>query len=143
MLHVCLTSGQKLASVNPDELTNVKALKVFLESFCDVSRFRQRLVLEGEVLDDKMGLEVLHYPAHMQLVLLPFCNAPPAHEEELEKAVRQANIAKIEEILERPQDPNVGLHHGWSRCPLVTAAQEGNTEVIQLLLSAGANKDGV
>ena len=149
-------SGEELARLNSEDLltvaethgTSVRTLKQVLAERMQLSRFRQRLLNQdtGELLQDDM---ILSPPTNIQLVKLEFL--PPNHrrEEEFMDACACGRSDEVEHILQGPQDPNdphltfdeyVGyIDDGYM--PLHVAAQEGNVEVVRLLLEAGADTE--
>ena len=52
MIHVRMTSGERLAAIAVEEVANV-ALKTRLQDFCDCTRFRQRLLSDCGALEDQ------------------------------------------------------------------------------------------
>eukprot|EP00439_Symbiodinium_sp_Y106_P005467 s2244_g1.t1 len=139
MLRVRLVSGHEIAAFPVDELNawedpSVRALKRKLSSRCGLPRFRQRLLLQdGTVLAESSGL---NGALELQLVLLDFAETSIDQAMELQSAARRNRIPKVEDLLQRPQDPDQTDGH---RTPLVNAAFHGNTEVLRLLLEAEAD----
>ncbi|CAE7228115.1 Kcna7, partial [Symbiodinium natans] len=72
MLRVYSMSGEELCATPAEELTDVKALKQQLQSACGCSRFRQKLLHQGRVLNDGECLQGCCID--LDFVLLPFCN---------------------------------------------------------------------
>ena len=72
MLRVRLLSGEEVANVPlQDELSDVKALKQHLHQRHGLPpRFRQRLLLHGEILDDATKLDST---MELELVQLSYC----------------------------------------------------------------------
>ena len=66
MLRVWKASGEELVAI-PSEGLTVRALKKHLQSFCGLPRFRQRLLLGGENLQDDESLE---FPTDRDLQLV-------------------------------------------------------------------------
>ena len=141
MLRVRLVSGHEIAAFPVDELKDwedqsVRALKRKLSSRCGLPRFRQRLLTpDGTVLPESTSLDG---SVELQLVLLDFAETSIDQALELQSAARRNRIPKVEDLLQRPQDPDQtdGL-----RTPLVNAAFHGNTEVLRLLLEASADSN--
>ena len=78
----------------------------------------------------------------LQLVLLHFSSATAEEVSELQVAVKHNFVSKVEEVLSRPQDPDLtGGSNGET--PLYTASERGHAEIVQLLLEAGASKDEI
>ena len=110
----------------------MRHLKERLAQLHGVPRFRQRLLDDGESLQDTATL----YSTDLQLVFLNYSEASLEQAAELTAAVGHASASKVEEILQRPQDPNQADADG--NTPLILAE---NVEIASLLLEAGANKD--
>ena len=140
MLRVWRASGHELPPYAVDGLCDVKALKQDLQLHCGQPRFRQRLLHAGAVLDDGTSLDA---PMHLQMVLLPLISASDDQRNELIDAVHADLPSRVEEILQRPQDPDLTgtSEHSGSQVPLCIAASQGFVETARLLLEAGANKD--
>ena len=110
---------------------------------CGLSRFRQRLVfLEDEehdagggsvVLDDDRTLK----PGEVQVILLHFRQASEAQVRALRDAARLGLTQQVENILQRPQDPD--SRRPGRPTPLSVAAEHGRLEVARLLLEANAD----
>ena len=75
-------------------------------------------------------------PGEVQVVILSFCPASEAQVEALRDAARSGLTSKVEIILHRPQDPDLG-----DPAPLFEASEHGQLEVARLLLEAKADKD--
>ena len=142
VLRVRRISGEEVTAVPVEELSTVRALKRDLQKQSGISRFRQRLLHKGTVLNDDLTLES---PLELQLVLLNFIRP-----EEQEAEPRQERMAfftscvsgdrsKVEKALERPWDPN--LHLFGEATALHAASWCGNTEIMELLLEAMADLD--
>ena len=153
MLRVWSAAGQEVASIPVAELTDVRSLKRYLQGICGVTRFRQRLVDKHETWDDMLKLDS---PADLQLAVLPFSNA--TDDASIQQCMKLADAAHrgilhlVEELLQLPLHPD-GIQHLESRSkrrrieardplfrdpPLFWACKRGNTEVVRLLLEAGA-----
>lgn len=136
LLRVWKTSGEEIASLPVEELSDVKALKRYLEPLCGTPRFRQRLLNDGVMLDDDA---VINSPLDLQLVLLRFSDASDREDTNLSKAAEEGMEALVEEILGRPRDPDF---LGSETLPaLWVASQRGHDGIVRLLLEAKANKD--
>ena len=129
MLHVWRVSGEKWATIPAEssESENVKMLKQHLHGVCGVPRFRQRLLHEGRALGDD---ETLNLPNDVLLVLLPFCECAESRDELARAADSPLRRDVVEEILQRPLDPN--LQDSSGRVPLVEAARKGHVEIARL-----------
>ena len=139
MLHVWRVSGDELTAIPLEELTDVRALKRRLEWPCGCTRFRQRILHDGENLDDDV---MLCGPMDVQLVLLPFWHASRAEVEELIAAADKGDLVLAESILCRPQAPDLTLEEEGVT-PLLAAACQGHVETARLLLEAGAIVDKI
>ena len=74
---------------------------------------------------------------------MPF-DESPLSASELIAAANGGSTAQVEEILQRPQDPNAPVSHGLSQeTPLGHAAHRGHGEVVRLLLEASADTETV
>ena len=114
---------------------HVRDLKLHLHKVCGHSRFRQRLLQEnGQILPDEA---ILDAPCRLQLVLLGFAETSADHVEMLHEAVRFNDTRQIEDILQRPQDPDLVSWTGGAA--LHVAALIGNEVAALQLLEAGAN----
>ena len=135
------------------ELSHVRALKRQLHKLSGVPRFRQRILKDSAILEDATQLDG---PADLQLLQVPFCSTSYEEVIELHKAVESGKVSMVENILQRPQNPDLQLEDGsdWDRdedgshlddyrcAPLTVASGEGRTELVEMLLEAGADKDG-
>ena len=153
MLHVWKASGELLLATAVNEQYDIRTLKRQLHKLSGIPRFRQRLLKDGAVLEDAAQLDG---PADLQLLLLPFCSTTYEQVIELHEAVANGKVSVLEQILQRPQNPDLQLEDGsdWDRdeegihfniyrhAPLTVASGAGATELVQLLLEAGADKDG-
>ena len=106
-----------------------------LQSVCGQPRFKQRLLLDGQILSDDALLEG---PLDLQLVLLDFRPSSDDQIKRLLSAARLNNTAIMEHLLHRPQDPDAEF--GGSSA-LHFACSQGHMEAVQLLLEASADKD--
>ena len=141
-MEVCfLASGERAAVLDAAEFEGqtAKAVKQALAAEIGVTRFRQRLFLEGdacEVSDDDVFSSV---PVKLQLVVLEFCRPDVADDERMMSAARDNDTVGLEQLLKRPRSPNTTDRHG--RTPLHHAAGQGHVEPMRLLLEAGAEID--
>ena len=147
MLHVCQFSGQALAVVPIEDVSDVRTLKQHLQSLCGLPRFRQRLLCDGTCLDDHVSLPS---PMHLQHVALPFSSVSQKEIDELKAAADCGDLAQVEAILQRPQDPDlIALDHTpraqptatTVHTPLALASRAGHVEIAELLLEASADPD--
>ena len=92
MLSVRWLSGKELAQVpRLDELGDVKGLKRHLHQLRGLPpRFRQRILLHGQILDDATKLELL---MELELILLSYCAGPKP--DELISAGLRGSVAEV------------------------------------------------
>ena len=57
MLHVWRASGEEVASRPKGEISNVRALKLWLQKLTGYGRFRQRLLVDVVSLEDEAELK--------------------------------------------------------------------------------------
>ncbi|OLQ12301.1 Kinase D-interacting substrate of 220 kDa [Symbiodinium microadriaticum] len=137
MLNVWNLSGEMVTSIPVEELEKlgtVRGLKQHLHQLNGLARFRQRLLLHGETLEDTA---MLHAPMDVHLVVLPFVDISP-EDNALVAAASRGSMAEVESLLQLPQDPD--LRDFWrGRTALFCACCEGHVEIVRLLLEAGAN----
>ena len=122
-----------LQSIPVAEASTVRALKQSLQSACGVPRFRQRIVHDGVILVDDFKLEG---PLDLQIVLLNFITASPSERSDLLSASTDEDNPYVEEMLQRPQDPN--RHPDDDMGALSGACTFGRLGNMQLLLEARA-----
>ncbi|CAE7845594.1 ANKHD1, partial [Symbiodinium microadriaticum] len=137
LLHVWLVSGEKLASLCEEQVTDVLSLKRHLQTVCGKSRFRQRLLHHGTPLADNVKL--CSFITDIQLVLLPFVHLTRDQETSLQEALLDGQLKSVEDMLLLPADPDVSLglrnrDNSWLRL----AAYNGHEEIVRLLLEAGS-----
>ncbi|CAE7270125.1 ANKRD17 [Symbiodinium sp. CCMP2456] len=168
MFQVTGVSGQQVARARIQDLSKpvVKSLKQYLANICGASRFRQRVLRHGSILEDGDGL-VEHDSAEaveLQHVVLPFCRTSLADVRELMNAIHRRDVPKVEQILQRPQDPNQNEpersdhdtesilededpeceyeEHAFELLTFLGAAcRTGDSDIVRLLIEAGANVD--
>ena len=134
MLHVWGASGEELAKLPKEDVADLRALKQELQKTCGLPRFRQMLLHGSRVVDE---IPRQDEPLDLQLVLLPF---PPASHEKVDELLRAAAsgvVSLVEEILMRPQDPNLA-EHMEATTPLYESSYWGHLEIVRLLLEAMA-----
>ncbi|CAE7296544.1 Ankrd17 [Symbiodinium sp. CCMP2592] len=144
MLRVWTVSGEELAALPVEEQSDVRSLKRHLQQFHGLPRFRQRLLCNGSSLDDDARLVA---PVDLQIVLLPFCHSAQEQVEELIDLAKRGSLLQVEEVLQRPQDPNLAVPNAcWflqSPCdsanPLLAAVENGDVPMVSLLLEARAS----
>ncbi|CAE7871849.1 Ankyrin repeat and KH domain-containing protein mask [Symbiodinium microadriaticum] len=154
MLHIWKASGELLLATPVNELSDVRALKRQLRQLTGVPRFRQRILKDSAILEDAARLDG---PADLQLLQLPFCSTSYKQVIELHEAVENGNVSVVEDILQRPQNPELQLEDGsdwdsdedgsvlddYRHAPLTVASRAGRTEIAEMLLEAGADQDGL
>ena len=95
MLRISRISGEELTTALEEELVpNVKALKQHLHQLYGLPpRFRQRLLLDGQCLEDTA---TLHSAMELQLVVLAFIpNPSPDDVREFRVAARRGDFDKV------------------------------------------------
>eukprot|EP00439_Symbiodinium_sp_Y106_P066735 s1069_g10.t3 len=134
MLHVRMLSGEEVACVEVEDLSDARALKQRLNQLHDFpSRFRQRLFCGGSPMCDAATLD-----AHMglELVLLSYAEQEA---DELLTAAANGSKEEVETLLQRPLHPDLLNDNGESA--LMRASAHGHVGVLPLLLEAGADRD--
>ncbi|CAE7347037.1 kidins220b [Symbiodinium sp. CCMP2592] len=131
-----MATGKEVATLKLSEypeMACVRALKRHLSSVCGCPRFKQRILRDGTILADDTKLEVLAEQT-LQLVLLEFLPTTESEVQELLSAAANSDHAKLEALLQRPQDPDLGAEP-----PLLASCRDGHLEVVRLLLEAEAD----
>ena len=132
-----------MCALSVDEVRDVRNLKQHLQSLCGRPRFAQRLLHNCVNWDDDTVL-TSSSDVDIQLVLLPFVAASQSQALQLVRAAEGCHIGEVEEILQRPQDPNMACSESFlfrEMTPLGIAAENGHLEIVQLLLEAAADVD--
>ena len=140
MICVCsAVSGEEITVFDAEEFQSktVKDLKQRLSTQIHCSRFRQRLYVQNDELQDDEVLEKL-VNRNLQLVILEFWPEEFSVQAML-YACQRNQPDYLEELLRRPHVPNVKCPEGWTL--LHHAAENGNLECVNLLLEAGAKSD--
>lgn len=106
MLYVCNLAGEELAALDAEELHDVKHLKKVLDQRLGVSRFHQRLLQGGALLEDHVTLTPVGFDT-VQLVVAPFVEASREDVEMLIESSRRGRIVDLEMMLQQPYDPNL------------------------------------
>eukprot|EP00438_Fugacium_kawagutii_P014642 Skav233210 [mRNA] locus=scaffold2657:4014:5081:- [translate_table: standard] len=137
-MEVCfLTSGETLAVLDTEE-RSAKTLKQRLAARLGVSRFRQRLFLEGdsrEISDDEVLASI---PAKVQLVVLDFWPPDAEQYEAMFKALSENDLETLNKLLQSPINPNIEDEDGRTLLNRVNADLTRSIESVKLLLEAGA-----
>ena len=120
-----------IAAEELEELRDVRGLKQRLkESHGLASRFRQRLLSDGESLAETARLDA---PMDLCLVLLPFVEVSPSQADNLAAAAWRGSTAEVESMLQLPVDPDLTNKDG--RTALMMASRGGH--VRHRLLAVG------
>ena len=145
MLRVFSLAGKTLATFSAEEVEGktVKSLKTLVGKQIGVTRFRQKWLAEdqSELPDDAV------VPcSDVQLVVLNFVQADAGEVEKLVQASSRNHVDQVDELLRTPMNPNPEGELAISgkllhTTPLHVAAVKGHTEVVKLLLEAGADKN--
>ena len=150
MFRVFRASGEEALAVQFDELAQmlseegqrvtILAVKRHMQPLCGQPRFKQRLLrANGQLLSDD---ELLAGPMDAQLILQSFQESSEDEIQQLQTAASNNNLPVIEELLTRPQDPDLECQ-GRSGPALHWACIHGCLETARLLLEAKANKDNL
>ena len=177
MLRVFKASGEEALSIRFEDMKRmfspeagpitVLAIKRHLQRVWGYPRFKQRLLLlDAQMLSDDVALDG---PVDIQLILQPFEESTGSQIQELRQAAHENQISAMEQLLQRPQDPDEAvpspLHFACSNgcieatqlllearadtekendmgsTPMLFAASNGHLETVRLLLEANADKD--
>ena len=93
MLRIRALSGEEVASIPVEELTDVRELKLKLHRLHGFpTRFKQRLFLRGDPMDDSAELDS---PMDLELVLLTFFDASQAEAAELVTAAANGSASQV------------------------------------------------
>ena len=88
-----MLSGEQVASIPVEELSDVQALKQQLHRLHGLpTRFRQRLFFCGNLLDESAHLDS---PMELDVVLLSYCVASQTPAEELTTACAKGSITEV------------------------------------------------
>ncbi|CAE7632510.1 ANK3 [Symbiodinium sp. CCMP2456] len=135
MLQIKMLSGEAVASLPVEEINDVRGLKQkLIELHGMPPRFRQRILLNGESLEDTVKLD---RPMDLELVLLTFADVSEEAVEDLNDAAREGSVAKVQSMLQLPQDPD--LLDKFGSTALHWASHDGQVVVVLLLLEAGSD----
>ena len=140
-------SGEEVFAIGFDEFVamaavserpdRARALKCHVQRVSGQSRFKQRLLLlDGRMLSEEF---VFREPTDVQLILQQFEASSGEQIRQLRKAAEGNNIQAMEQLLQRPQDPD--LEAGGLPPALHCACRRGHVEAARLLLEANADKD--
>ena len=140
-------SGEEVFAVGYEEFVamapesgqpdSARALKCHIQRVSGQSRFKQRLLLlDGDILSDDF---VFTGPTDVQLIVQHFEASSQEQIRHLRDAASDNNIQAMEQLLQRPQDPELEVE-GFSSA-LHNACDHGHIKVARLLLEANADKD--
>jgi ankyrin repeat protein len=129
---VAVLDVDKLDATMPGIGSSILALKKYLSHQVGCSRFRQRILNgnAGELFDD----QEICAPVDLQLVILDFWPFEEHEDAKFVSACEQNELAQLEEILQRPQNPDARDRDGWPA--LHFAAQVGTASCMELLLES-------
>ena len=147
MLRVFKASGEEAFAIGYEEFVamapeseqpdGARALKCHIQCVSGQSRFKQRLLLlNGDMLSDDF---VFIGPTDVQLILQHFEASSAEQILHLRDAAGGNDIQAIEQLLQRPQDPDLEVE-GFSPA-LHNACWQGHSKAARLLLEANADKD--
>ena len=120
-------------NLEPDKPVRVLAVLRHLQRVIGQTRFKQRLLVEGQMLVDDA---LLDGPLDAQLVLLPFQVSCQDQIQQLQQSARDNATSAMEQLRQRPQDPDLE-HGGW--VALHSACYHGCAGAVRLLLEANAD----
>ena len=136
MLRVYLPSGEELAAIPVETLSDVRSLKGQLEPICGWPRFRLKLLHDGRTLDDTLPL---NSPLDVQLIKLSsFTSSSEEQILHFQNAVKSGDASEVEKILMHSHDPNLKTSIS-SPSPLSIASKAGHADTVRLLLEARAH----
>ncbi|CAE7251536.1 unnamed protein product, partial [Symbiodinium microadriaticum] len=117
------------------ESSDVKALKQRLHAELGLpARFRQRLVHEGNELDDAFQLD-----SAMELQVLTLAFSDDAQQmSDLYRAATYGWVVEAEALLQLPMDPDGDAASYDGTTPLMHAANTSQVDVVRLFIEAGA-----
>ena len=136
MLRVWRMSGEQLAAISIDEISNVRDVKDYLSRNFGFPVFLQQLLDNGSSLDDSALMPV---PIDLQLVLKSVFSATDQQEAatELLRACATGHFNTVRLLLEA--GTNKDAQDRMSRTGLILAAKSGHVETVRLLLEAASN----
>ena len=136
MLRVRMLSGGDMGiPLEEMEIDDVKGLKRHLSHLRGFPpKFRQRIFLDGKVLEDVAKLDC---SMDLDLVLLNFAEVSQEQVYDFVAAAYHGRRAEVESKLQLPQDPDLMRTEGVTA--LMAASYGGRVEVVSLLLEARAD----
>ena len=117
-----------------ERIPTVGALKLHLQDLVQVTRFRQRILSNSAVLDDRSALVV----GDVLFLRLGLCQADEDQVEAFFDAAANGDVFAVEGMLQLPLDPDTWTKNGMALCK---ASSRGQVDFAQLLLEAGADID--
>ena len=94
------------SSQEPGQPVRVRAVMRHLQRLSGLTRFKQRLLVDTQMLWDD---DLLDRPFEAQLVVLPFQETSQDQIKQLLQATKRSNIPEMERLLQTPQDPDLQL----------------------------------
>ena len=92
MLRLRMLSGEAVTSIPVEEIHDVRALKQRLAQRHGLPpRFRQRVLFQGEILEDTVTLDS---PMNLDLVVLPFAEVSQGHIDDLVAAAFHCSVSQ-------------------------------------------------
>ena len=138
MLRVCSLAGETLATFSAHEVEGktVHQLKSSLAKQIGATRFRQRwLAADHNELHDDASVAC----CDVQLVILDFATATKRERETLMFACKENRPEKVVNLLRKPFNPNGLFERQALLRALHSAAVNGHSQIVELLLDAGAS----
>ncbi|CAE7226718.1 ANKHD1, partial [Symbiodinium sp. CCMP2456] len=128
-----------VVSVPVEEVTNVRALKLVLNKQHGFPpRFRQRLFLQSDLLEDAFELAT-STDMLLEFVVLDFVDVSLRQVKALIRAAKSAKLSEVESMLQLPQDPNLISRSGETA--LAHAVAKNHLEIARVLVEAGSHVD--
>jgi len=132
-------SGNLLGAFDVSASETVWALKEVLQKSTGRLAFRQKMIHEGDILDDQTPLSTLAGPLELDLLDAPLVASDG---KQLLEAAFASNTHAVRHRLCIPEDPD-GLGFleggGGTHTPLAIASAMGHLQVVRLLRAAGAS----
>lgn len=144
MLRVRRVSGEVIAEVSVEDCHNVLKVKLHLRTLCSFPVSLQQLLCDGRCLKDE---EQADATAELQLVMLSVVGKEQRQQAENELVVYAAEVGDLpvaKSLLQAGVDKDCAYAvyvDGQQMTALSVAARRGHTEMVRLLLHAGADKN--
>ena len=134
MLCICNLAGKTLATFSADEVEgkSVTALKTSLAKQIGATRFQQKWLAEDR---SELHEDAVAPCCDVQLVVVPFMRAEDKEHDQLVSASMENRPNELVDLLRKPLNP----HTCEFLQALEWAAQEGHSQIVQLLLEAGVD----